>query len=87
MKALHAAHDKLSNLLEDPEGENDDIRDAAIDICTTLIDTYPKIEGLQSALQDLLDWGRKHSGPCDENSPHDLLVAAHNALEKAGVKL
>ncbi len=30
---LDKAHDKLSALLEDPAAENDDIRQAAVDIC------------------------------------------------------
>lgn len=30
------AHERLSNLLEDEEAENDDIRDAAIELCTCL---------------------------------------------------
>jgi|SRR6516162_7887741 hypothetical protein len=34
--ALDAAHDKLSALLEDDDAGNDDIRDAAIDLCTAL---------------------------------------------------
>lgn len=37
---LDASHDKLSALLEDEDAENDDIRDAAIDICAHLIGHY-----------------------------------------------
>lgn len=38
---------------------------------------------LLEALQALLDWGRDHTSPTDANSPHDLLVAAHSAIQKA----
>lgn len=38
------------------------------------------------ALQQLLDWARDHTSPLDENSPHELLIAAALALEQAGVK-
>lgn len=33
---LAAAHDRLSELLEDADAGNDDIRDAAIDLCAAL---------------------------------------------------
>lgn len=39
---------------------------------------------LLAALRELTDWGREHTGPCDAHSPHDLLVAAVAAIEKAG---
>jgi len=42
---------------------------------------------LLSALTNLLNWGREHTSPIDPNSPHELLVAAHEAIAKAnGVK-
>lgn len=43
---------------------------------------------LLEALQSLLDWGRDHTSPTDKNSPHELLVAAHDAIAAAtqGVK-
>jgi len=34
--SIAAAHDKLSDLLEDPDAGNDDIRDAAMDLCAAL---------------------------------------------------
>lgn len=39
---------------------------------------------LLTALTNLLNWGREHTSPTDPNSPHELLVAAHEAIEKAG---
>ena len=36
MAAVNAAHDKLSAALEDPSAGNDDVRDAAIDLCDEL---------------------------------------------------
>lgn len=39
---------------------------------------------LLSALTNLLNWGREHTSPSHRNSPHELLVAAHEAIEKAG---
>lgn len=33
-------------------------------------------------LTNLVDWAREHTSPRDENSPHDILVAAVNALNK-----
>ena len=36
-----------------------------------------------AALRSLLDWGRDHTSPLDPNSPHDLLVTAHQAIAKA----
>ena len=36
MAAVNAAHDKLSAALEDPSAGNDDVRDAAIDLCGEL---------------------------------------------------
>lgn len=37
------------------------------------------------ALQGLLDWGREHTSPRDPNSPHALLVAAQDAIDKATI--
>lgn len=34
---VDAAHDRLSDLLEDPDAGNDDIRDAAVDLCAALL--------------------------------------------------
>ena len=34
---VDAAHDALSELLEDPDAANDDIREAAIDLCSVLV--------------------------------------------------
>lgn len=34
-----------------------------------------------AALEALTDWGRDHTGPRDTNSPHQLLIAACNALD------
>lgn len=36
MAGVNAAHDKLSAVLEDPDAANDDVRDAAIDLCDAL---------------------------------------------------
>jgi len=36
------AHDKLSALLEDPDAGNDDVRDAAIEMCAALNASYTK---------------------------------------------
>ena len=41
-KELDQAHDALSNLLEDPDAANDDIRDAAITLCAALCDFSEK---------------------------------------------
>lgn len=38
MAGVHAAHDKLSAALEDQDAANDDVRDAAIDLCDALND-------------------------------------------------
>lgn len=38
---------------------------------------------LLKALQNLTEWGRTHTSPLDANSPHDLLIAAVNAIAKA----
>jgi hypothetical protein len=38
---------------------------------------------LLAALQALKDWGCTHTSPRDPNSPHDLLIAAHEAIHKA----
>ena len=39
---------------------------------------------LLDALQALTDWGRTYTSPTDPNSPHQLLIAAVAALQKAG---
>ena len=39
-----------------------------------------ELAGVTGSLKALLDWGRDHTSPTQSNSPHDLLVAAHNAL-------
>ena len=38
---------------------------------------------LRDALADLVEWGVNHTSPRDPNSPHDLLVAAVEALKQA----
>ena len=38
---------------------------------------------LLTALEELTDWGREHTSPRDENSPHRLLINARAALTKA----
>lgn len=38
---------------------------------------------LLEALINLTEWGRTHTSPLDANSPHDLLIAAVNAISKA----
>ena len=38
---------------------------------------------LLAALEPLLDWCREHTSPIQPNSPHDLLVAANHAIQKA----
>jgi hypothetical protein len=44
------------------------------------VEAHPE---LLEALRELLDWGRDHTSPRDENSPHELLVNAHAAIRKA----
>ncbi|HEX3522845.1 MAG TPA: hypothetical protein VHT52_12245 [Stellaceae bacterium] len=39
---------------------------------------------LIAALVGLVTWGREHTSPRDANSPHSLLVAACEALQRAG---
>lgn len=39
---------------------------------------------LLAALRDLLEWGRDNTSPRDDNSPHNLLIAAAAAIAKAG---
>ena len=39
-----------------------------------------ELKDVTGSLKALLDWGRDHTSPTQSNSPHDLLVAAHNAL-------
>lgn len=39
------AHDKLSNLLEDPDAGNDDVREAAIEMCDALNASYEQADG------------------------------------------
>jgi hypothetical protein len=41
---------------------------------------------LLSALKALTDWGRGHTSPLDENSPHTLLVDACTAIDKANAR-
>ena len=36
-----------------------------------------------AALMALLDWAREHTSPRDPNSPHELLVAAQQAVDDA----
>jgi len=38
---------------------------------------------LLAALQALTDWGREHTSPRDDNSPHLLLIAAMEVITKA----
>lgn len=38
---------------------------------------------LLAALEALTDWGREHTSPRDDNSPHLLLIAAMEAIAKA----
>lgn len=38
---------------------------------------------LLAALRALLDWGREHTSPRDDNSPHALLIQACEAVAKA----
>jgi len=42
------------------------------------------IAQLRDALAGLLDWGREHTSPLDQNSPHELLIKAATVLDKAG---
>ena len=37
---LDAAHDRLSELLENPDAGNDDIREAVVDLCTVLVEHH-----------------------------------------------
>ena len=41
---------------------------------------------LRAARQALLDWGRNNTSPRDANTPHALLVAAREAIDKAEAK-
>ena len=38
---------------------------------------------LLAALCALTNWAREHTSPQDSNSPHELLIAAQAAIEKA----
>ena len=38
---------------------------------------------LLDALRGLTDWCREHTSPVQENTPHDLIVAAMRAIAKA----
>jgi hypothetical protein len=38
---------------------------------------------LLAALKALTDWGREHTSPLDQNSPHALLISACRAIERA----
>lgn len=38
---------------------------------------------LLASLSALLEWGTTHTNPTEPNSPHALLVQAHNAIAKA----
>lgn len=38
---------------------------------------------LLEALKALTEWGRTHTSPRDQNSPHNLLIAACAAITKA----
>jgi hypothetical protein len=49
------AHDKISELLEDPDAGNDDIRDAAIDLCAVLATHYEARRAAIAKLPNLLD--------------------------------
>jgi len=42
-------------------------------------------EDMLEALKEILEWGRNHTSPIDENSPHSILVKIHAAVEKATV--
>ena len=35
---------------------------------------------MRDVLQELLDWAREHTSPSDANSPHAILVRAHDVL-------
>jgi hypothetical protein len=41
---------------------------------------------VRAALEALLDWCREHTGPTQPDSPHALLVAAHEALASAELR-
>lgn len=38
---------------------------------------------LLAALQNLTEWGCTYTSPLKPNSPHDLLIAARDAISKA----
>jgi len=40
-------------------------------------------DALLAVVKKLLDWGRDHTSPLDENSPHALLVEAHGVVNRA----
>lgn len=37
---------------------------------------------LADSLRELLDWCREYTSPLQPNSPHEILVKAHNLLER-----
>jgi hypothetical protein len=47
----------------------------------TLAETAYRQSRLEEALRALVDWGRENTSPRDANSPHELLVAACEALD------
>ena len=40
-------------------------------------------DDLLAALEALTEWGRTYTSPRDANSPHELLIAAVNAINRA----
>jgi hypothetical protein len=78
VKDIEAAHGKGAPDLAD---EWPDLHAAYEVAVRTLAETSVQESRLAGALRALLDWGREHTSPRDENSPHELLVAATEALD------
>jgi len=62
------------------------IRDTEYDQTSATVAMQAERDQLAAALCELLDWGRAHTSPTDDNSPHRLLVNAAELLRSMGLR-
>jgi len=66
-----------------PDGDYENIHDvdvAQFDTEDEAVACAESVPDLRACLRDLLNWGREHTCPIEPNSPHALLVRAHELL-------
>ena len=81
VNAHHAEHPQgIATILACPAGSHNAPL-AEIKANALLIAAAPD---LLAALVGLVNWGREHTSPCDDDSPHELLVRGCEAIVKAG---